>query len=207
MQIRAILADDSIIFRKGMRQLIAEIPIINIVAEANSLPRTLTLAAELKPDILFLEINLCQNPISDFLKDLEKNTSNIKVFIISECNCGLLVYYAIKSGVDAFVKKTITSSQFVNAVQKVLAGEKYFENDIWDEYKKNLPNFSNSILSEKEQVVLRYICKGRSNEQIADILFLSEKTIGTHKRNIMSKLKIKKTSDLIIWGIDMGYKY
>jgi DNA-binding NarL/FixJ family response regulator len=106
------------------------------------------------------------------------------------------------------VKKTVDTHEFLNAINEVLEGRKYITPTVMQDFFNgfNTFNTAQNQLTEKEQLILRYICKGRSNEQIADILSLSEKTIATHKRNIMQKAKVKRSTDLIFWGIEHGYK-
>lgn len=208
MGIKVILADDSIIFREGLKRLIRSVEEIQIVGEAINLNETLKLSRIHQPDIIFLEINLCTNPISEFIKEIRITSPFSKFFVITDCDCGLPVFISIKAGVDAFLKKNVASDEFLKAIREVSEGRKYITPSVMQDFFKGLDCFDNkqNMLSEKEQVILRYFCKGRSGEQIADILNLSEKTIATHKRNIMQKAKVKRISDLIIWGIERGYK-
>jgi len=208
MSIKVVIADDSLIFREGIKKLVKSVTEIQIVGEAKNLNEALHLCRLHKPDIIFLEINLCSSPISEFIKEVNRFSPSTKFFVITDCDCGLPVFLAIKAGVNAFLKKNVDSDEFIKAIKEVIEGRNYITPIVMQDFFKGFSSFNSNQnqLTEKEQVILRYFCLGRSSEQIADILNLSEKTIATHKRNIMQKAKVKRTSDLIFWGIERGYK-
>jgi DNA-binding NarL/FixJ family response regulator len=198
--IKVFIADDSLLVREGIKQIISSFTFISIVGESHELANIHSKLEKGLPDILILELDLCHRPMKELLADFRTVSQQIKVLVISECNCVL----AIKAGISGYLKKNVSAEELINAVKIVAGGNQYFTPEISQllangilSNKSNNPNFS-----ERELEILRLICKGRSNEQMAELLFISEKTIATHRKNIMKKAGVKKSSDLIVWAFD-----
>jgi DNA-binding NarL/FixJ family response regulator len=113
---------------------------------------------------------------------------------------------AITAGISGFIGKSVEKNELLQAIEVIAKGKKYFSQEITSiitEHYYTMKN-SNFELTERENEILKYIGRGRSNEQIGDLLNLSEKTVATHKRNVMKKIGVKKTSELILWALDNG---
>ena len=203
-KIKVYIADDYYLIREGVKRSLKQSKDIEIVGESNNLNELRGSIQESQPDVLIFELNLCQQPVRDLIQDLKQVHSNVKFLIISDCDCELPLVMAVRAGVTGFVRKNVTKDELLHAVQQVHNNKEYYVSDITQLLLKGFLNNdqSNGVFSDRELEILRYICKGRSNEQIADILFISEKTIATHRRNIMKKASVKKSTDLIIWALD-----
>jgi DNA-binding NarL/FixJ family response regulator len=203
-KIKVYIADDYYLIREGVKRSLKQSKDIEIVGESNNLTHLADSIQESQPDVLIFELNLCQQPVRDLIQDLKQVHSTVKFLIISDCDCELPLVMAVRAGVTGFVRKNVSKDELLHAVQQVYNNKEYYVSEITQLLLKGFLNNdqSNGVFSDRELEILRYICKGRSNEQIADILFISEKTIATHRRNIMKKAGVKKSTDLIIWALD-----
>ena len=203
-KIKVYIADDYYLIREGVKRSLKQSKDIEIVGESNNLNQLRSSIQESQPDVLIFELNLCQQPVRDLIQDLKQVHSTVKFLIISDCDCELPLVMAVRAGVTGFVRKNVSKDELLHAVQQVYNNKEYYVSEITQLLLKGFLNNdqSNGVFSDRELEILRYICKGRSNEQIADILFISEKTIATHRRNIMKKAGVRKSTDLIIWALD-----
>lgn len=203
-KIKVYIVDDYYLIREGVKRSLKQHEEIEIVGESNNLSNLTSSIQQSQPDVLIFELNLCQQPVGDLIDGLKRVKSNVKFLVISDCDCELPLVMAVRAGVTGFVRKNVAKEELLHAVQQVYNNKEYYVSDVTQVLLKGFLNneHAESIFSDRELEVLRYICKGRSNEQIADILFISEKTIATHRRNIMKKAGVKKSTDLIIWALD-----
>ena len=204
MQIQVLIADDYYLIREGIKKSLRTLQEVVVVGEANNTDELMVLLSRHKPDITILEINLCQKPLKELITEMRHHSPDTKVLIISDCNCELPVIISIRAGISGFIRKNVSQEELGQAVISISQGKEYFSSEITRILMNGYLSGDQSQvhLSDREMEILRYICKGRSNEQIAEILFISEKTAGTHKKNIMKKAAVKKTSDLIVWAMD-----
>ena len=204
MEIKVLIADDYFLIREGIKKSLKSLREVVIVGEANSLDELLVLLAKYKPEIVIMEINLCDRPIKELIGEIKHESPKTKVLIISDCFCELPVIMSIRAGISGFIRKNVSKDELTQAVRSIAIGVDYFAPEITQILVNGYLSSSTSqnSFSEREMEILRYICKGRSNEQIADILYISEKTVATHRKNIMKKAGVKKTSDLIVWSLE-----
>lgn len=203
-KIKVFIADEQYLIREGVKRTLAEAEHIQIVGESSDLIHLQTDIEMSNPNVLIFELNLCKESVCDIILGLKVKHPRLKFLIISDCDCELPLVMAVRAGVTGILRKSVVKEELLYAIQQVHINKQYFVSDITQLLVKGLLNQTPTEVSfsDRELEVLRYICKGRSNEQIADILFISEKTIATHRRNIMKKAGVKKSTDLIIWALD-----
>ncbi len=203
-ELKIFIADDYLLIREGIKGIICNLDNAKIVGESNDLVNLAAKITECSPDIIIMELTLCDRPIRELMEDIRKVAPKIKVLIVSDCICELPIISSIRAGISGYIKKNVTEEELIKAIHALSKDLEYFTPHITQllahGYLSN--NASGINFSEREMEVLRYICKGRSNEQIAELLFISEKTVATHRKNIMKKATIKKSSDLIVWALE-----
>lgn len=204
MTLKVIIADDYFLIREGIKKSLQTLKDVTIVGETSDIDEFVVLVAQHTPNIAIIEINLCDRPIQELIAQLKRESPYTKVLIISDCYCEIPVIMSIRAGISGFIRKNVSQEEIVQAIRSIANGVDYFTPEITQLLINGyLSNASKqSSFSERELEIFRYICKGRSNEQIADILFISEKTVATHRKNIMKKAGVKKTSDLILWALE-----
>ena len=199
--ISIFIADDYPLIREGLKKVLRKLPNVFISGESEDIIDLPIKISTILPDILIMELTLCEKPVKELIIEIKKTSPKTKVLIISDCACEIPVITSIRSGISGFLRKNVSEEELLNAVNAISKEKEYFASDITTLLVKSYgkPEFDFSI---REMEILRYICKGRSNEQIADLLFISEKTVATHRKNIMRKAKVKKSSDLIVWALN-----
>ncbi|MBN2175714.1 MAG: response regulator transcription factor [Bacteroidales bacterium] len=206
--INVILVDDHDIVRDGIRALI-ETDGIRVINEAPSAKEFFSLLKIKQPDIAILDISLPDISGIEITKILSVDYSSVKVIILSMHLNEDFIFNAVKAGARAYLPKNTTRNELVEAIHKVNSGEEYFSepvsNIILRSYIKKAKTNENeqveNALSKRELEILRLFAEGKSNKEIADMLFISSRTVESHKNHIMQKLGLKSTVELIKFAI------
>lgn len=211
-KIKVLIADDHYVVRKGIRQIIAEQPDMEVLGEAVDGIETLEKTKELQPDVLLLDIampELSGLEVGRILKDTGIKT---KIVVLSMHAKESYVHQILDAGALGYVLKDAPSTDIMDAIHAAWRGEYYLspkiEAGVVESYLKNKnkkPAVKGyDLLSEREQQVFRLVVEGKTANEIADILFLSPKTVSKHKLNIMNKLGIHGRLELLKYAIQIG---
>ncbi len=208
-QIKVILVDDHSIVRDGIKALIntGEIKVINEAASAKEFFALLKLE---RPDVVILDISLPDISGIEITRQLSVDYPAVKVIILSMHLNEDFIFNAVKAGAMAYLPKNTNKMELITAIRQVAAGEDYFSepvsNIILKSYlkkaKTNEDNKSDeTVLSKRELEILKLFAEGKSNKEIANILFISNRTVESHKNHIMQKLGLASTVELIKFAI------
>ncbi|MEL1241506.1 response regulator transcription factor [Flavobacterium flavipallidum] len=198
--IKLIIADDHELFRNGLAELLRkhdDIQIVKSVGDGLEFIELINSAFE--ADIVLLDITMPNSDGFEVLKELKNLNSNIKPIVISMHDDGNYIAKCAKMGAYGYLLKNTDESELIIAIRSVANGKKYFSAEI----SEKMINFmseqsvSENILSNKENEVLGLIAKGLTTKEIAAKLFVSSRTIETHRANILKKLEVKNTAELI----------
>jgi two-component system, NarL family, response regulator NreC len=202
--IRIIIADDHTIFREGICSLLAEHSGIEIVAEAGNGVDLINLTLKFEPDLVITDITM---PGLSGIKAIEKIKQlkpEIKTLVLSMHNSVEFIHNAIQSGADGFLPKDTEQKELVDAIFSITAGESYFNKSISSEFIKDFNKLHKakdkdprSVLSKRELEVLKLFSEGFSNKEISDKLFISQRTVESHKSHIMQKLQLKSQVEMV----------
>ncbi|HBG70440.1 MAG: hypothetical protein A2W93_09295 [Bacteroidetes bacterium GWF2_43_63] len=209
-KIKIMLVDDHDIVRDGVKAIISGTQDINVVAEASSAAEALNTLENTFPDVLILDISLPDKSGIDALPLILQMRPALPVLILSMHNDEEYIIRAIKAGAKGYLPKNIPARELTDAIRRLYAGEEYFGEATSDVLRKALmrklekeenPDPSTEPLSQRENEVLHLFCEGLSNLEIAGKLFISIRTVETHKTHIMQKLELKTTVELIKYAI------
>jgi DNA-binding NarL/FixJ family response regulator len=210
-KISVFLVDDHQLFREGLKLLLTNMPFIGEVREAASGSEFLGMLEEpgqQLPDVVFMDIEMPgMSGIDTTLAALERFPS---LRIVALSMYGEEEYYTrmIEVGVKGFILKNSGIQEVESAIQSVVEGRTYFSQEIVSGLVASLTRRRKSPrtgdLSEREVEVLSLICKGFSNKQIADTLFLSKRTVDKHRENLLLKSGAKNTAGLVMYAIQSG---
>lgn len=211
MTIRIVITDDHQLFREGIANLLSASPQIEIVAQAKNGQEAIEKAKRLKPDIMIMDLSLPIINGVDATRILHQELPETKVLVLSMHADKNFIKEALEAGAFGYLFKDCTYDQLIEAINTVYQGEKYLSAKITEvlirDYlsKKEEEVHDNSEeLSERESEILKLMAEGKSTREISDVLFISVKTIGTHKQHILEKLNLKSTADLIKYAIKKG---
>ena len=211
MNIKILIVDDHQIFREGLRSMIEKKPGITVVGEAESGKIAIDLARELLPDIIIMDIVMPEMNGIETTRHLAESHPQIKIIGLSMHDDVRFATEMLKAGASGFLLKDCAFEELVDAINTVRADNVYLSpktregmiRDYLDLLAKGVPS-SVSVLTAREQEVLKYIAEGKSMKAIAADLGLSVKTIETHRLNIMEKLEIKNMAELVKYAIRQG---
>jgi DNA-binding NarL/FixJ family response regulator len=206
-KIKVALADDHNLFRNGLKLLLSGCTNISIVAEACDGKELLSVLGNVKADVVLIDIEMpVMNGIEATKAALEK-FPDLKIISLSMYGEEEYYYRMIDAGVKGFILKNSEISEVIKAIETVAKGGKYFSSDVLYNVVKNIKTVSKisnntATLSEREKEVLEQICKGLSNQEIADILFISKRTVEKHRASLLAKSSTKNTAQLVMFAIE-----
>jgi two-component system response regulator NreC len=199
-KIKLIIADDHELFRKGLAELLRKHDDIKIVKSVGDGLEFMELVnSQFEADIVLLDITMPNMDGFQVLKELKTLASDIKPIVISMHNDGNYIAKCAKMGAFGYLLKNTDEAELILAIRSVSSGKKYFSAEI----SEKMINFmsaqstSENVLSNKETEVLGLISKGLTTKEIAVKLFVSSRTIETHRANVLKKLEVKNTAELI----------
>lgn len=206
--ITLFIVDDHTIFRDGLKTLLSQITDFKVVGEAkNGIEFLNSLHGDL-PDIVLIDISMPEMDGPETVMKALLNYPELKFIVLSSYSDQLYYYNMIKSGARGFVQKNADSRELEDAIRKVHAGENFFPQDILRNLIFKLGNNPNDSisdneikLSKREIEVLRLICQGNTNAEIAEKLFISPKTVDNHRTNLLSKTNTRNTAQLVMFAI------
>jgi len=208
---RVVLADDHLLFREGMKRLIEEMPGVEVVGEAGDGLELLNLVKDLRPDMAIIDISMPNLRGIEATREIKMINPLTKVLILTMHKSKDYLYHSISAGAEGYLLKEDSDMELFSAIDKVRNGEIYvtrilageLAEDLSQIYQGNIQPFQ-ELLTTREREVLKMVSEGKSNNEIAVFLSISVRTVENHRANIMRKLKLKKTADLVRYAITEG---
>ncbi len=203
-----MIVDDHKLFREGLKLLLKNIPMIREVYEAPTGEDFLREIEGDAPDLIFMDIDLPgMDGIEATSRALEMNP---RLNIVALSMYGEEDYYTrmVQAGAKGFILKNSSIQEMETAITTVMEGKNYVSQDLLPglimNINKRKSTGETSGLSERESEVLYHICKGLSNQEIANILYLSKRTVDKHRENLLNKTNSKNTAGLVMYAIRHG---
>jgi DNA-binding NarL/FixJ family response regulator len=211
VSIKILLADDHKIMREGLRSLLERQSGVEVIAEAENGRTAVRLCRELKPDVVIMDITMPDLNGIEATRQIISETPGIKVVGLSVHSDRQFVEGMLKAGASGYLLKDCAFQDVISAVQAAAANEIYLSprvaGFVVEGYLRSAAkglSSASTALTAREREVLQLLAEGRSRSQIADILHLSPRTVETHRREVMDKLDIHSTADLIKFAIREG---
>jgi len=209
--ISIILVDDHVIMRDGLRHLLDEESDIEVVGEADNGRKAVKLALEKKPDIVIMDIAMQDMNGIEATRQIKSNNPEIKVIALSMHSERQIVVGVFRAGASGYLLKESSSLELVDAIRTIHIGRKYLSQKISDivlqeisDVKKDTKEIGVDVLTNRECEILQLISEGNSTKKVADVLFISPKTVESHRANIMEKLNIHNIPELTKYAIRAG---
>ena len=205
--IRIALVDDHALFRNGLKLLLDNIKNFKVVNESqNGREFVDQLKPDDAPDVVLMDISMPVMNGIEAAKEATARVPGLKIIALSMFGEEDYYYEMINAGAKGFLLKNSDIKDVTEAIEQVAAGNSYFSQEVlYNVIRKFQPhkeeNFEAAMLSERELQVLQGICRGLSNQEIADALFLSKRTVDKHRSNLLSKTNSKNTANLIMYAI------
>ncbi|MGZ5036906.1 MAG: response regulator [Usitatibacter sp.] len=206
--IRIVLADDHTIVREGLKQLLAAAEGFEIVGEASDGHEALKAVRELDFDLLLLDMSMPGKSGIELIKQVRAEKPKLRILVLSMHEERQYAIRAIRAGASGYLTKESASRQLVEAIRKVASGGAFISAEVAEQLALGaMPDAKGApheALTDREFQVFRMLAEGKSVSDIAERLHLSAKTVSTHKANIMQKLGMETTGELIRYALAHG---
>ncbi|MCK4389875.1 MAG: response regulator transcription factor [Desulfobacterales bacterium] len=209
-----LIVDDHPLFREGLKSLIARNPRFEVVGEAGNGRKGLRMARELKPDLVVMDISLPDKSGIDVTRDIRSHLSETRVIIVSMHSKIDHITKAFEAGATGYVVKESAADRLTQGLEAVSKGDYFLDSSISHKVvtrlmespkkKTKSTDIRYESLTPREQQVMRLLAEGLSVKEIAERLFISPKTVENHRTNIMSKLDLHSTMELVRYAVRLG---
>ena len=208
MGIRVLIADDHKIMLAGLRSLLEKQTDIEVIAEAENGRKAVQGAMDNKPDVVVMDVSMPDLNGIEATKQIVESLPETKVIALSMHSDKRFVMGMLRVGASGYLLKDCASQELAHAIHQVAGGKKYLSPEITgvviEDSLHPQPQEEASLLSAREREVLQLIAEGWSTKQTASHLYVSVKTIETHRRQIMKKLDLHNIADLTKYAIREG---
>lgn len=205
MTIRLLITDDYALVREGLVQFLSMSPDVQVVAEANNGDELLEKLAIAIPDLLLLDMAMPGKCGVELVSQIKSRYPDLKILVLSMYDDAGIVLRAMKAGASGYISKNCSPQDLLDAIRKVAATGKYLSPQMAEQlaYASAVqdPDDIELILSEREREILRLIVEGKRVSEIAEQLFISDKTVSTHKSHLLRKLGLKNVAELVRYAL------
>jgi NarL family two-component system response regulator LiaR len=212
-KIKILIADDHAVVREGTRQILEGEPNLEVVAEAADGEEAVRLASSSKPDVAIIDIAMPKVDGVEATKQIKKLHPDIAVLILTAYDDDQFVFSLLEAGAAGYLLKSVRGRELIDAVRRIYAGESVLHPAI---ARKVLNRFVPSqdkiagqkpsdVLSDREMEVLKLAAKGQSNQDIAENLCLSLRTVQAHLGHIFNKLRVSSRTEAVVRAIKEGW--
>ena len=201
---KVLVADDHELVREGLCKLLELFDDVEIIGEAEDGLETVAKVRDEFPDLVLLDLNMPRMNGIDAIKKIKEISPDIKVLILTIHDEEEYIYEVTKAGAEGYIQKDVRSEDLKSAIEKVMNGGTVFPSSI--EEKVEVGDDGNTIekLSDREHQVLELLAQGMSNRELAEELYISEKTVKNHVSNILRKLNVNDRTQAVILGLKKG---
>ena len=202
--IRVLLVDDHELLRAGLRSRLEREPGIAIVGEADTAERAVLMARKLQPDLILLDLLLPRKSGADVIPELADVAPEAKVLVVSSQAAPSSVRRALSAGASGYLPKRSSDRELVTAIRLVADGSGYVEPNLGA--KLVTPGGPSALepLSERERDIIQLLALGYTNQEIGKKLFISVRTVDTHRAHIMRKLQLETRAELVMFALAHG---
>lgn len=203
--IRILLADDHVLFREGLKQILGKHRDLRVADEAGSGTEAIEKILTGRYDVIILDISMPGRSGLDILHEIRARHPDLPVLILSMHPEEQYAVRVLRAGAAGYLTKESAAAELISAIRKVAAGGRYISpavaERLADAMDPGTEQASHQLLSNREYQVMRMLASGKSLREIADDLFLSEKTITTYRARILEKMKLRNNVELTHYAI------
>ena len=207
-----IIADDHVLIRQGLKKIIEENSELEVVGEAGDGLELLGLLEKVTPDLIILDISMPQLRGIEVINEAKRLCPDVKILMITMHKTEQYFLCAMSAGADGYLLKEDSDTELLTAIDTVLDSELYISPFLGEEFSEEVIHqyrekglFPCETLTNREVEVLKLVAEGLTSKEIAEILSISIRTVEHHRANLLKKLNLKNTADLIKHAIQNGF--
>ena len=208
-----ILADDHVLVRRGLRLILEENPDLDIVGEVGDGLELLSLLNRISPELVLLDVSMPNLRGIEAIPEIHRVHPGAKVLILTMHKEEEYLYQAISAGADGYLLKDDAEKELFSAIENIRNGRIYISPSLADQSMQNWvrmrrgedSTYDTQLLTVRQREILKLIAEGKSNKEIGDLLCISVRTVERHRANMMSKLNIRKTAELVQYAVRKHY--
>jgi DNA-binding NarL/FixJ family response regulator len=206
---RIILADDHILVRRGLRRILEEKSNLQIAGEVGDGLELLNVLNKVKPDLIILDVSMPNLRGIEAIPEIRRMRAEAKVLMLTMHKEEEYLYQAISAGADGYLLKEDAEKELFTAINSIRNGKIYISPSLADQSMQNWARLRRGeddshvpeALTFRQREILKLIAEGKSNKEIGDLLCISVRTVERHRANMMSKLNIRKTAELVQYAL------
>jgi NarL family two-component system response regulator LiaR len=206
--VRVMIVDDHAVVREGLRNFLGMLPAVELVAEAASGTEAIALAPKAKPQVVLMDLMMPEMDGIEATRRLHELHPDVKVIVLTSFADDDRLFPALRAGAVAYLLKDVGPKELAEAIAAAARGEVRLHPDVTKRLVSELaggaPKRPEDELTEREREVLRCIARGRSNKEIGEDLFISEKTVKTHVGSILDKLGLADRTQAALYAVKHG---
>lgn len=212
MKMRILLADDHTILRAGLKMMLNAQPDMEVVGEAQDGRQAIQEAQRLQPDVVLMDITMPDMNGIEATKQIKRNLPTARVLILTMHEHDEYVFQALRAGASGYMLKEAADTDLISALHIIQSGQFYLSpaaqsvmvGDYLQRVRTGEEKDSYSSLTEREREILKLVAEGHTNNQIAERLIISPKTVDTHRTHIMDKLNLHSRAELVKYAMRRG---
>ena len=211
-KIRVLLVDDHTILRQGLKMLLHAQPDMEVVGEASDGHQAIAEAQRLQPDVILMDITMPEMNGIEATRHVRRQHPDIRVLVLTMHENEEYLFQVLRAGAAGYILKEAADTELITAIRTVQSGRFYLSpsaqtmmvGDYLQRVRTGEEKDSYSGLTEREREILKLVAEGLTNNQIAERLFISPKTVDTHRTHIMDKLNLHSRAELVKYAMRRG---
>jgi DNA-binding NarL/FixJ family response regulator len=201
-----VLADDHVLFRRGVKKIIERIDGLEVVGEANDGLELLQLLKQKTPALVILDISMPNLRGLEAAREIKVLYPWVKILLLTMHKTKKFLQQGLEAGVDGFLVKEDADTELLQAIRAIKDGGKFYSPLLSTQLAELvLQKGKTDPLTQREKEVAKLLAEGKSNKEIADLLYISMYTVRRHRARIMRKLELKGLADMVRYAMEQGY--
>lgn len=205
-EITFVIVEDHLLVAEAWRTMLESVSNFRVLGSTDNAEQALILCQRHRPDVVFMDVNLNNSNGIEATEQICNSLPKTRVIGLSMHSDIAIVKKFMSSGAKGYLSKNAKKSELLSAIDEVMNDKTYIADDIKDRYFNGMFNSPvKKDLSLKEIEVVKLITKGLTSKEIAELLFISPRTVETHRHNILKKLELQNAAQLSSWAMEKGY--